>query len=75
MVRTSSYEGLGFADALGYVGQGDYLSDVVEIGGVSTEDMYFGMTSDYSFPDKLSGDIWTILGRSILSHTSNKLEY
>jgi hypothetical protein len=48
---------------LGYVGQGDYLEDTIVIGGVSTKNMYFGMTSDYSFPDKLSGDISTILGK------------
>jgi hypothetical protein len=48
---------------LGYVGQGDYLSDTVVLGGVSTNDMYFGYTSRYSFPDKLSGDIYTILGK------------
>ncbi|KAI7759734.1 hypothetical protein LZL87_009057 [Fusarium oxysporum] len=63
--KTSRYEGTGFADALGYVGRGDYLSDTVVIGGVSTKNMYFGYTSDYSFPDKLSGDINTILGLSL----------
>src|SRR6478609_5523921 len=61
--RTSRYEGTGFADALGYVGRGDYLSDTVVIGGVSTKNMYFGYTSDYSFPDKVTGDIYTILGK------------
>ncbi|RKK11750.1 hypothetical protein BFJ68_g10161 [Fusarium oxysporum] len=55
----------GFADALGYVGRGDYLSDTVVIGGVSTKNMYFGYTSDYSFPDKVTGDIYTILGLSL----------
>ncbi|KAG5814140.1 hypothetical protein H9Q74_010912 [Fusarium xylarioides] len=63
--KTSRYAGAGFADALGYVGRGDYLEDTVVIGGVSTKNMYFGMTSDYSFPDKLSGDINTILGLSL----------
>ncbi|KAF5560442.1 hypothetical protein FPHYL_6646 [Fusarium phyllophilum] len=50
-----------FADALGHVGRGDYITDTVVIGGVSTKNM----TSDYSFPDKLSGDINTILGLSL----------
>ncbi|KAF5972513.1 hypothetical protein FCOIX_9307 [Fusarium coicis] len=63
--KTSRYAGDGFADALGYVGQGDYLEDTIVIGGVSTKNMYFGMTSYYSFPDKLSGDINTILGLSL----------
>ncbi|SCN98080.1 related to aspartic proteinase OPSB [Fusarium fujikuroi] len=63
--KTSHYAGTGFADALGYVGQGDYLTDTVVIGGVSTKNMYFGYTSFYSFPDKLSGDIRTILGLSL----------
>ncbi|KAF5605100.1 hypothetical protein FPANT_1277 [Fusarium pseudoanthophilum] len=63
--KTSRYAGDGFADALGYVGRGDYLEDTIVIGGVSTKNMYFGMTSDYSFPDKLSGDINTILGLSL----------
>ncbi|RKK70111.1 hypothetical protein BFJ69_g12131 [Fusarium oxysporum] len=63
--KTSRYEGPGFADALGYVGRGDYLSDTVVIGGVSTKNMYFGYTSDYSFPDKVTGDIYTILGLSL----------
>ncbi|KAK2930668.1 Peptidase family A1 domain [Fusarium oxysporum f. sp. vasinfectum] len=63
--KTSRYEGTGFADALGYVGRGDYLSDTVVIGGVSTKNMYFGYTSDYSFPDKVTGDIYTILGLSL----------
>ncbi|GKU09796.1 aspartic proteinase yapsin-6 [Fusarium langsethiae] len=62
---TCRYQGTGFADALGYVGQGDYLSDTVVFGGVSTNDMYFGYTSEYSFPAKLSGDIYTILGLSL----------
>ncbi|RGP71265.1 aspartic ase yapsin-6 [Fusarium longipes] len=62
---TCQYQGTGFADALGYVGRGDYLSDTVVLGGVSVDDMYFGYTSDYSFPDKLSGDIYTILGLSL----------
>ncbi|KAF4335900.1 aspartic ase yapsin-6 [Fusarium beomiforme] len=62
---TSRYEGTGFADALGYVGMGDYLSDTVVIGGVSTKDMYFGYTSTYAFPDKLTGDVNTILGLSL----------
>jgi hypothetical protein len=61
--RTSQYEGVGFADALGYVGMGDYLSDTVVLGGVSVKDMYFGYTSRYSFPDKLSGNVYTILGK------------
>ncbi|KAG5747910.1 hypothetical protein H9Q70_009404 [Fusarium xylarioides] len=63
--KTSRYAGTGFADALGYVGRGDYLEDTLVIGGVSTKNMYFGMTSDYSFPDKLSGNINTILGLSL----------
>ncbi|KAG9496356.1 hypothetical protein J7337_012943 [Fusarium musae] len=63
--KTSRYAGDGFADALGYVGRGDYLEDTIVIGGVSTKNMYFGMTSDYSFPDKLSGNISTILGLSL----------
>ncbi|PNP74364.1 hypothetical protein FNYG_12413 [Fusarium nygamai] len=63
--KTSRYAGPDFADALGYVGTGDYLTDTIIIGGVSTKNMYFGMTSDYSFPDKLSGDINTILGLSL----------
>ncbi|WZH44164.1 aspartic peptidase domain-containing protein [Fusarium acuminatum] len=62
---TSQYEGVGFADALGYVGMGDYLSDTVVLGGVSVKDMYFGYTSRYSFPDKLSGNVYTILGLSL----------
>ncbi|RGP63798.1 aspartic ase yapsin-6 [Fusarium sporotrichioides] len=62
---TCQYQGTGFADALGYVGRGDYLSDTVVFGGVSTKEMYFGYTSDYSFPDKLSGNIYTILGLSL----------
>jgi hypothetical protein len=61
--RTCQYEGTGFADALGYVGSGDYLSDTVVLGGVSVKDMYFGYTSSYSFPDKLRGDTYTILGK------------
>lgn len=61
--RTSRYEGTDFADALGYIGRGDYLSDTVVIGGVSTKNMYFGYTSDYSFPNKVTGDIYTILGK------------
>lgn len=60
---TCQYAGTNFADALGYVGRGDYLSDTVVFGGVATKNMYFGYTSDYSFPDKLSGDIYTILGK------------
>ncbi|KAF5656974.1 hypothetical protein FCIRC_13408 [Fusarium circinatum] len=63
--KTSHYAGTGFADALGYVGQGDYLEDTIVIGGVPTKNMYFGMTSDYSFPGKLSGNISTILGLSL----------
>ncbi|OBS20323.1 hypothetical protein FPOA_06696 [Fusarium poae] len=62
---TSQYKGPYFADALGYVGRGDYLSDTVVFGGVSTKNMYFGYTSDYSFPDKLIGDVYTILGLSL----------
>ncbi|KAF5241418.1 hypothetical protein FAUST_3848 [Fusarium austroamericanum] len=62
---TCQYAGTNFADALGYVGRGDYLSDTVVFGGVATKNMYFGYTSDYSFPDKLSGDIYTILGLSL----------
>ncbi|KAI1023719.1 hypothetical protein LB504_005067 [Fusarium proliferatum] len=69
--KTSRYAGSGFADALGYVGQGDYLTDTVVIGGVSTKNMYFGITSDYSFPDKLSGDIYTIFGKKTLSYVIN----
>lgn len=65
--RTSQYEGTGFADALGYVGMGDYLSDTVVLGGISVKDMYFGYTSRYSFPDKLIGDVYTILGKMIRS--------
>ncbi|KAF5704863.1 OPSB-like protein [Fusarium globosum] len=63
--KTSHYAGTGFADALGYVGQGDYLTDTVVIGGVSTKNMYFGYTSYYAFPDKLSGDVSTIVGLSL----------
>ncbi|EWZ85724.1 hypothetical protein NW765_011271 [Fusarium oxysporum] len=63
--KTCRYEGTGFADALGYVARGDYLSHTVVIGGVSTKNMYFGYTSDYSFPDKVTGDIYTILGLSL----------
>ncbi|KAF4995607.1 hypothetical protein FGRMN_4998 [Fusarium graminum] len=62
---TSRYSGSGFADALGSVGMGDYLRDTVVIGGVSTKNMYFGYTSTYSFPDKLTGYINTILGLSL----------
>ncbi|KAF4454162.1 hypothetical protein F53441_3297 [Fusarium austroafricanum] len=62
---TCHYRGTGFQDALGSVGVGDYLSDTIVLGGVSIKDMYFGYTSDYSFPDKLSGDIYTILGLSL----------
>ncbi|KAM0540570.1 hypothetical protein ACHAPJ_013577 [Fusarium lateritium] len=63
--ETSRYVDSGFADALGYVGRGDCLEGTIIIGGVSTKNMYFGMTSDYSFPDKLSGDINTLLGLSL----------
>ncbi|KAM0470445.1 hypothetical protein ACHAP7_009509 [Fusarium lateritium] len=62
---TSHYEGPGWADALGWVGMGNYLSDTVVLGGVSVKDMYFGYTSSYSFPDKLRGNVYTILGLSL----------
>ncbi|KAH8176703.1 eukaryotic aspartyl protease domain-containing protein [Sarocladium implicatum] len=62
---TCQYEGPGFTDALGPVGGGDYLSDTVKIGGVSTKDMYFGYTTSYSFPNRVLGDVNTILGLSL----------
>ncbi|KAM5365273.1 hypothetical protein ACJA88_012657 [Fusarium oxysporum] len=40
--KTSRYDGTGFADALGYVDRGDYLSDTVVIGGLSLECEYAG---------------------------------
>lgn len=64
--RTCQYEGPGFQDALGPVGAGDYLSDTVVLGGVSTKNMYFGYTSSYSFPNKVLGDVNTIMGKKIL---------
>ncbi|RKL44004.1 hypothetical protein BFJ70_g4316 [Fusarium oxysporum] len=45
--KTSRYDGTGFADALGYVDRGDYLSDTVVIGGVSTKNMF----SSYFLPE------------------------
>lgn len=50
---------------------GDYLSDNIVLGGVSVKDMYFGYTSNYSFPDKLIGDIYTILGNIIRWKSKN----
>jgi hypothetical protein len=63
--RTSRYEGQNFADALGPVGMGDYLSDIISLGGVSVKDMYFGYTSRYSHPNRVVGDVRTILGKAL----------
>ncbi|KAK0384431.1 hypothetical protein NLU13_8517 [Sarocladium strictum] len=62
---TCHYEGGGFVDDLSWVGNGDYLSDTIAMGGVTIEDMYFGYTSRYAFPDHVVGDPYTILGLSL----------
>ncbi|KAG5929093.1 hypothetical protein E4U53_002525, partial [Claviceps sorghi] len=62
---TCRYAGSGFADDLGPVGQGVYLIDTLEVGGVTLKDMYFGYTSGYSFPSHVVGDARTILGLSL----------
>jgi hypothetical protein len=62
--RTSKYAGPGFRDQLVDFGNGDYLTDVVSIGGVATSDMYFGYITDYPFADQVVVPTASILGKS-----------
>jgi hypothetical protein len=63
--RTCHYEGPGFYDYLSVLGNGDYLNDTLVLGGVTLENMYFGYTSSYVRPDRVTGNVATILGLSL----------
>ena len=41
---------------------GDYLNDTLVLGGITMEDMYFGYTSTYGQPNRVTGNVNTILG-------------
>ncbi|KAK0390930.1 hypothetical protein NLU13_0433 [Sarocladium strictum] len=62
---TSLFQGSGFHNALQSHGTGDYLSDTVGIGGVSTDHLYFGFITKFGFPDRVIGDVYSILGMSL----------
>ncbi|PVI05817.1 acid protease [Periconia macrospinosa] len=62
---TSSYRGTGFSDQLSTHGSGDYLEDTVTIGGVTTENLYFGYLLRYGFPERAPVPAATILGLSL----------
>jgi hypothetical protein len=60
--RTSKFVAPYFNDALAAIGQGDFLSDTVSIGGVSTKDLVFGYIDSYGFPSHLLPPIASIAG-------------
>jgi hypothetical protein len=62
LCRTCHYEGPGFYDYLSVLGNGDYLNDTLVLGGVTIEKMYFGYTSSYIYPNRVTGNVATILG-------------
>ncbi|KAG6002576.1 hypothetical protein E4U21_002959 [Claviceps maximensis] len=62
---TCRFEDINFADDLGPVGMGDYLSDTLVLGGVTMKDMYFGYTSLYGFPNRIADRPNTILGMAL----------
>jgi hypothetical protein len=64
--RTCHDEGPGFYDFLYVLGNGNYLNDTFVLGGVSMENMYFGYTSSYIHPDRVTGNVATILGTRFL---------
>jgi hypothetical protein len=65
LCRTCHYEGPGFYDLLAVLGNGDYLNDTLVLGGVTIEKMSFGYTSSYIYPNRVSGDVATILGMNL----------
>jgi hypothetical protein len=68
LCRTCHYEGPGFYDFLSSLGNGDYLNDTLVLGGVTMEKMYFGYTSSYVYPNRVTGNVATILGMSFSYH-------
>ncbi|CAI6334413.1 unnamed protein product [Periconia digitata] len=68
---TSIYRGTGFADQLSTHGSGDYQEDTVTIGGITTENMYFGYLLRYGFPDRAPVPAATILGLSLVCNATS----
>jgi hypothetical protein len=62
MNRTSKYVAPYFNDFLAGIGQGDFLSDTVSVGGVSTKDLVFGYIDSYGFPSHLLPPTASIAG-------------
>jgi hypothetical protein len=67
--RTCHYEDSTFQDALQAHGSGDHLNDTLVLGGVTMENMYFGYTSEYGNPDRVTGQVATILGTFAWEHS------
>ncbi|KAL5115015.1 hypothetical protein ACEQ8H_007056 [Pleosporales sp. CAS-2024a] len=62
---TCQDQGPGFNDALIVLGNGNFLSDTIVLGGVTAEKLNFGYTSQYVKPGYVLGNVTTILGLSM----------
>jgi hypothetical protein len=60
--RTSKFVAPSFSDFLGAVGQGDFLSDTVTIGGVTAKNLTFGYVDVYANPSHQFPPIASIAG-------------